>query len=337
MCGIKCLDLYSLYMAAGACTGVIKKIILNKMWRSITIGFVVMIFMAGCENARQKIQEQPDSPIHGTITISADESFKPIIDEQVKVYESNYPGTKINVQYKPEADCIKDLWNDSIRMVISTIQLTEKERLSIVDSFKVSVKQLPVARDAIAVIIHPASRDSLLNLTDIRQILTGTYARPLMPVFDGVKATSSVRYIVDSVLKGQKLTGKAVAAQTSDSVINYVANTPNAVGFIGVSWIGNPDDPEQLSFLKKVKIAHLQSNDKEGKYILPVQANLYGKRYPLTRDLVYIVKEGYRGLGTGFADFLTEEIGQLIFRRAYLMPGRRFFTVRPVQLNEQTQ
>ncbi|MGC4233035.1 MAG: substrate-binding domain-containing protein [Niabella sp.] len=298
--------------------------------------FIVAVALASCKSYKQKNEELPDTPGRGTITISADETFKPIVDELTKVYESNNYGTKINVQYKPEADCVKDLWNDSIRMVISTLTLTDAEKRGIADSLKVSVDQLPIARDAIAVIVNPSSRDSLFDMNDIKNILAGTYSRPLIPVFDGVKATSTVRYIIDSVMKGSSLTPRAVAAHTSDSVIDYVASTPDAIGFIGVSWIGNPDDDQQLSFLKKVKIAHLKSNDKEGKYIFPVQANLYGRRYPMTRDLTYILKESYRGLGTGFAEFLRNEIGQLIFKRAYLMPGRRYFVMRPVRLTEDS-
>ncbi len=297
--------------------------------------FLIILLSASCKSDKERRDELPDTPGRGTITISADESFKPIVDELVKVYESNNFGTKINVQYKPEADCIKDLWNDSIRMVISTIVLTERESRKISDSLKVTVDQLPVARDAIAVIVHPGSKETEFDMNDIRNILAGTYSRPLTPVFDGVKATSSVRYIVDSVMKGAKLTNRAVAARTSDSVINYVAQNPNAIGFVGVSWIGNPDDENQSSFLKKVKICRLKSTDSTGNYILPVQANLYGRVYPMTRDLTYIV-EKYRGLGTGFAELMATEIGQLIFKRAYLMPGRRYYVIRPIQLNEDS-
>lgn len=306
--------------------------------RSIYTGifFLIIILLASCKSDKERRDELPDTPGRGTITISADESFKPIVDELVKVYESNNFGTKINVQYKPEADCIKDLWNDSIRMVISTIVLTEGESRKISDSLKVTVDQLPVARDAIAVIVHPGAEKTEFDMNDIRAILAGTYSRPLIPVFDGVKATSSVRYIVDSVMKGVKLTDRAVAARTSDSVINYVAQNPNAIGFVGVSWIGNPDDENQSSFLKKVKICRLKSTDSTGNYILPVQANLYGRVYPMTRDLTYIVKEKYRGLGTGFAELMATEIGQLIFKRAYLMPGRRYYVIRPIQLNEDS-
>jgi phosphate transport system substrate-binding protein len=117
-------------------------------------------------------------------------------------------------------------------------------------------------------------------------------------------------------------------------VIDYVANHPDAIGFIGVSWIGNPEDVQQASFLKKVKMAQLESKDLSGKYILPVQANIYMNRYPMVRDLVYILKENYKGLGYGFAGFMSGEIGQLIFRRAYLMPTKKNFRVRPVVLNE---
>ncbi len=293
--------------------------------------FLVAATFGSCRSFKEKNAEIPDTPTRGEITISADESFRPVVDELVKVYESNNQRTKINIQYKPEADCIKDLWNDSIRMIISTYQLTEPERIGVVDSLKVKVTQLPVARDAIAVLVNPASVDDMFSMPDIKNILSGNYPKSKVPVFDGVKATSTVRYLVDSVLRGEALTNKAVAARTSDSVINYVATHPNAVGFVGVTWVGSKDDAQQKSFLKKVKIAYIESNDKDGKYIFPVQANIFGKRYPMTRDLGYILKEGHRGLGTGFSEFIVGDIGQLIFKRAYLMPGRKNFIIRQAQ------
>ncbi|ANH82364.1 phosphate ABC transporter substrate-binding protein, PhoT family [Niabella ginsenosidivorans] len=301
--------------------------------RFIIGSFVLAVGLFACGPGDGR-QEYTDTPVKGTITISADESFKPIVDALIQVYESNNDSTKINVQYKPESECIKDLWNDSIRMVISTIKLTDAEVQSVVDSMHIVVKQLPVARDAVAVIANPASKDTLLTMAEIQMILTGNYTRPLVPVLDGLRSTSTIRFLVDSVLKGQKLTDKAKGANTSDSVINYVAKVPDAIGFIGVSWIGNQDDARQLSFLKKVKIVQLESSDKPDKYVLPVQANIYTKRYPMTRDLTYILKEGHRGLGTGFADFMSGEIGQLIFKKAYLMPGRRNFIVRPAETKE---
>lgn len=217
------------------------------------VAFVMVAVTLSCGGGGKQY-DYSDTPVKGKITISVDESFKPIVDALIQVYESNNDSTKINVEYKPESECIKDLWNDSIRMVISTIKLSDSQMQSVIDSMHVVVNQLPIARDAVAVIANPASKDTLLTMAEIKMILTGTYTQPLVPVVDGLQATSTIRFLMDSVLQGRQLTAKAMGASTSDSVINYVSKNPNAIGFIGVSWIGNQDDAQQLSFLKKLKL-----------------------------------------------------------------------------------
>ena len=308
-------------------------------WKAGTIFLITGLiffsfFLAGCKSFEEEKKELPDNKDSGTIQISADESFKPIIDAQVQVYESNHPGTKIIVHYKTEADCLQDFANDSIRMIIATRGYSPAERSFMVDSMKVSPEKMTVARDAVAVIVNPRSPDSLFTMPELVQVLKGNFKRNLIPVFDGVKATSTVRFIIDSILHGDSLTTKAMAARTSQGVINYVSKTPDAVGFIGVSWIGNKEDTAQLSFLKKVKMGSLEATDKPGAFVKPYQANIYMRRYPMVRDLVYILKENYRGLGHGFADFLSGEIGQLIFKRAYLFPGKLNLGIRVVRVNE---
>ncbi len=58
---------------------------------------VCLLLLAGCKSYDEQENELPDNTNKGTIKVSADESFKPVIDELVQVYESNHPGTKINV------------------------------------------------------------------------------------------------------------------------------------------------------------------------------------------------------------------------------------------------
>ena len=287
-----------------------------------------------CNSCGNNTVEPGDSIDKGKIYISVDESFKPVIDSQIRVFEARNPEAKIVALYKPEADCIKDFAFDSIRLVIITRSFSPAEENYMVDSLKLGPKSLVIAKDAVSVIVNPSSPDSLFTMDEIRQILTGKFKKNLIPIFDGTHATSTVRFIIDSVLHGDSLTSKTMAAKSSEGVIDYVSKTPDAVGFIGVSWIGNHEDTSQTSFLKKVKMAQLESTDIPGAYILPVQANIYVGRYPMIRDLVYILKERHTGLGHGFANFLSGEIGQKIFWRAYLMPSQLDFTVRPTILNE---
>ncbi|MFZ9261938.1 MAG: PstS family phosphate ABC transporter substrate-binding protein [Chitinophagaceae bacterium] len=304
---------------------------------SYVLLIVVIIIGFSCtpKTKKARVILGDDTLTTGTIHISVDETFAPIIDSQIKVFMSQHPKATIVPHYKPEAECIKDLLNDSIRMVIITRGLTEEE----IPFYKDTLSFVPMygrlATDAVALVTHNNCKDSLFSVAEIRSMLNGTTGYKYDLVMDGLKATSTVRFLMDSILKGQPMNGKVMAAQNSQGVIDYVAKHPNALGFIGVSWIGNKEDSTQLTFQKKVKIAALQcSNCGEEVYVRPYQANMALKRYPLNRGIYYVLKENFAGLGKGFVNFLTHEKGQLIFRRGYLVPDRMALQIRKANVSE---
>lgn len=274
-----------------------------------------------------------DTPTSGRIRISIDESFKPVIDSQIKVFQSSFPNAEIIAEYKPEAECLKDLESDSTRMVIVTRGLSEDESNQFEQKLGFKPAWGILAYDAVAVITHKNAKDSTFTMGDIKNMLAGASSYKYKVVMDGLSATSTVRFAMDSLLRGKPLGANVVAAKSSPEVIDYVANDPSAIGMIGVSWIGNADDKEQLSFLGKVKVASLACETcEEEAYVKPYQGNIALGRYPLIRSLNYIVKENYQGLGKGFVNFLIYERGQLIFKRAYLLPGRMQFNVRNMNI-----
>ncbi len=305
-----------------------------KGWLVIWRVLLLLLLITGCSGNNKK-QLAEESLSSGTIHISVDETFKPVIDSQISVFIAAYPNAKIITHYKPEAECLKDLKFDSIRMVIVTRGLSEEEVNLFRDTLGYAPKFGKMASDAIAVVINNNAKDSMFSVSDIRGMLNGTSGYRYKLVMDGNKATSTVRFMIDSVLKGEKLAANVQAAATSEGVIDYVSKNPDAIGFVGVSWIGNKEDSTQLSFLNKVKIANIQCRgcDNEA-YVKPYQANIVLKRYSLVRGLYYILKENYAGLGSGFSNFLTGERGQLIFKRAYLAPSRMALQVRKVDMEE---
>jgi phosphate transport system substrate-binding protein len=308
----------------------------NKFVRFLTIIAIVLV-AASCNlnKKKAKVIAGDDTINSGTIHISVDESFAPIIDSQIKVFMALNPKARIIPHYKPEADCLKDMLNDSTRMIIITRGLSDDEELYYKDTLSFIPMHGRIATDAIAVITNNKAKDSLFSVAEIRGMLGGTSPYNYELVMDGLKATSTVRFLIDSVLRGQSLKGNVKAAKNSEGVINYVASSPNAIGFIGVSWIGNREDPAQMTFQKKVRLAALQcANCTEEVYVRPYQANMAMKRYPLNRGLHYILKENYAGLGKGFVNFLTHEKGQLIFRRGYLVPDRMALQIRKANVTE---
>lgn len=280
---------------------------------------LLVLLITGCGNDQQK-KAPPDTPYKGVLYISCDESFKPVMDQQAVVYQGLYPETRLVISYKPEAECLKDILVDSVQMVIATRTFSRSEADKVTDSFALQLKDGIVAHDLIAVIVHPNAKDSFFSMNEIRQLLTGKLKENLIPVLDGRVATSTVRFVLDSVLYGENFGTNVVAAQSSAGVIDYVSKTPNAVGFIGFGWIGNMDDTGQAVWRRKVKTAYLESTDSVNAYVTPSQLFIYTGTYPMVRDLVYIMKEKHYGIAHGFAKFLESMRGQLLFRRSYIMP-----------------
>lgn len=309
-----------------------KKYIQSFRLLQFSILLLITFLLVGCNGEHQR--SDLDTTKSGRINISVDESFKPVIDSQIQVFEALYPDAKIIASYKPEAECLKDLQSDSTRMIIITRELSDNEEKFYKDSFKFVPASDKVASDAMTVIVNNKAKDTIFSMEKIRGILNGSTADKQIAVFDGLTETSSVRFAIDSILKGKPLDPKKVfAVKSSQEVINYVSNNENAMGFVGVSWIGNKEDTAQLSFLRKVKIASIQCTCPEDTYVKPYQANIVTRRYPLVRGLYYILKENYEGLGAGFANFLTYDKGQKIFYRAYLAPGRMDLTIRSATMN----
>ncbi len=303
-----------------------------KTLTQILVAVLLAVQLISCAEGSSSVERETTTS--GTIHISADESFKPVIDSQIKVFESLHPKAHIVVHYKSEAECLKDLNVDSIRMVLVTRGLDKNEEDLLKAKLNYNPRFGPIAYDAIAVITNNQSKDTLFTMDDLRSIADGTSQYKYKMLLDGTTSTSTVRFVIDSLNGGKSLSSNVVAANNSMGVIDYVSENNDAIGLVGVSWVGDKNDPDVISFLNKVKIADIECRGCKGTYVKPYQGNIVGARYPMIRTLFYILKENYAGLGSGFSNFLIYEKGQLIFQRAYLLPAKMRFEVRQMSIEE---
>ena len=292
---------------------------------------MAVVLLVSCNNS--KIKAQTDTPQQGTIDISVDESFEPVIEEEIKVYESTYPNAHIIAHYKPEADCFKDFQNDSTRLIIVARGLEKKE----LDYFESTLQYRPqfslIAYDAVAVIVNQQFKDSIFTMERLHDILSGK--ENTIAVMDGKNATSTVLYLKDSILKGEQFGKNVVASKSSEDVINIIKERTDAIGFVGLNWVGDNYDRKQQELLKKIKLGLVECVrcEEKGLFAKPSAASVSFAQYPLARPLYFILKENATGLGTGFTNFLSMERGQLIFRRAFLIPAVLNFNKRTTKID----
>jgi phosphate transport system substrate-binding protein len=305
------------------------------MNRNLLLCFSAIIIMVAfsCED-KKKSTSFGDGPGFGNIRISADESFKPVMDEMIEAYSMLNPSANIEIRYKAESDCLRDLFYDSsVRLVIISRGLTDREDRVLTQKLCYRPGWQRIAHDAIAVIVHPNSKDTVFSRSDLKDMISGKN-RDREILFDGTKATASFRYFRDSIMGSDEYDSTLVkAASGNEAVIEYVANHPGAIGLVGISWIGNPQDSIQITRLNKVKTAYIRCDRCEGTpYVKPSAESMVSGRYPLLRGMYYVIKENYKGLGTDLVSYMKFEPGQLIFRRSYLRPEMDF-RVRNVKIN----
>lgn len=307
------------------------------------IGIVLLLALSAC---RSKSKEGPtDTYSSGVIAIAADESFEPIIQEEIDVFESLYPLAGIVPRYTTEVEAINLLLKDSVRLAIATRTLTEEEMNSF-HSRKFYPREIKLATDALALIVNRANPDSLLSVRDFRRILTGeakswkqvnprSGLKEIQVVFDN-KNSSTVRFVMDSVCGGKPLAAENVSAlKTNQQVIDFVAKNPEAIGVIGVNWLGNRSDTTNLSFKEEIRVMAVSAEDvatPENCY-KPYQAYLYYGNYPLARPIYAILNDPRNGLPWGFTSFMTSDKGQRIILKSGLVPATQ--PVRIVHVKDE--
>ena len=287
---------------------------------------ICIVFLVACNNTPSTGPQ--DTLTSGTIHISAEESFKPFLEEQLKVFKSSNPKAQFIVEYKSEIECLKDFTSDSTRMIFITRGLNKKEQAD----FRSQLGYPPtfgiLAYNAVAILVNKQSKDSLFTLEEIKDRLIGKNQQQV--VMDGSNLTGIVRFLKDSLVKTEAFGKNVTAADGSNAVIEYVKTHPNAMGFVAMNWIGDTYDAKQVEARKYVKTCLLECTlcAEKGLFARPSQATIGRGEYSMSLPIYYILKENAPGLGSGLLNFMSLERGQLIFKRSFLVPAKMSFQKR---------
>jgi len=285
-----------------------------------------------------------DTPTSGNIRIGVDETLAPIIRSEIEVFESIYYTSKIEDIPCPEVDAFNLLLKDSVRMIIATRTLNDKET-EYFKSVKIYPKEVKIAVDGVALIVHKENRDTMLTTGVIKDILTGkikiwNQVNPeskldsIKVIFDNPKS-STAEYAVKSICNNQPLSSGLSALNNNRDVIDFVSKTPNSLGIIGVNWISNKRDTTCMGFLDKIKVIAVSKENiaTEANSFQPYQAYLANGQYAFTRNVYVILADPRIGLTSGFTSFLTSDRGQRIILKSGILPVTQ--PVRIIQVNDE--
>ena len=288
-----------------------------------------------------------DTTTSGMTTIYCDNSFENIMEQEIEVFEYNYPKANIMPFYVDEKTAIDSLMEGATKLLVTSRMINDQD-IEYLRSKKRNLRQQRLAVDAIAIVVNNENTIEELSLQDIRDILTGKVKRwgeieptklrndSIIVVFDH-KSSSITHHMRDSILHGEKFNAKVYAQGTPTDVFTAVEKIKNAVGLIGVTWVCtdmsgkdlpleqrvkelNEQSTATFDFKNQIKVLSVRYDDLPiGKK--PYQAYIFDGSYPLYRSL-YVITTGPSGsLASGFYSFLTSVIGPKIILNTGILPA----------------
>ena len=310
---------------------------------SVALLLAVLMVMSACGDRRPK-----STSTRGLARIMCDESFQSVLEQEIAVFEYQYPEASIMPEYINEHDALDSLFNNKVDLIIISHDLTADQKKSLKKIGR-GYRSRMIAVDAVAVIVNKQNDIDDLSMTDLRDIFTGKVKRwgevsptklkndTIKVMFDG-SGTGVVRYMKEKFLNGGSFGPNVYARGTSTDVFAAVEQYKNVIGFIGVSWITSDmkaiekpiadkyeelktkNEVSMIDFTDRIKVMPVRHDDKlEG--VKPYQAHIYTGEYPLVRP-IWAIDASYNGtLDHGFYAFLTGVIGQKIILQTGVLPA----------------
>jgi len=210
-----------------------------------------------------------------------------------EAYQALYPQVRVSVSGGGSGVGITALVNGTLDIANTSRQITAEE-LQEAQANGIEPMEFVVARDAIAVIVHPGNPVSRLTLAQLSDIYSGkinTWSevggeeRPIVRLSRETNSGTHVYFLEAVVRLGQDDNTTLFSADTlllpsSEGIVNEVRDNPNAIGYDGLGYV--PDD------LKVIAIAPCL--DEPG--VLPSAATVDDGSYPVSRNLyMYTVGE----------------------------------------------
>jgi len=237
-------------------------------------------------------------------------------------YQSEHQDIRISVTGGGSGTGIASLINGTVDIANSSRQIKQEE-IDEAKSKGTDPIEFIIARDAIAVIVHPDNPVNELTLQQISDIYSGKITnwmdvggedRPIVKLSRETNSGTHV-YFLETVLRLGNSDDETLFSMdtlllpSSEGIIVEVRQNPNAIGYDGLGYV--PKD------LKTIAIA----NEVGGAYVLPSIATVNDKSYAIARDLYMYTNGEPTGIVKDYLDWILAPEAQEIVAELGFVPA----------------
>lgn len=238
-----------------------------------------------------------------------------------EAYQGLHPEVRISVTGGGSGTGLAGLIQGTVDLANASRQI-KPEEIAEAQANGIEPTEFIVARDAIAVIVHPSNPVDELTLGQISAIYSGEIRnwsevggedRPIVRLSRETNSGTHV-YFLETVLRGGDPENETLFSPdtlllpSSEGIIAEVRQNPNTIGYDGLGYV-TPD----------VKVIAVTAVEGEPA-VLPSSATVASQQYPVARDLYMYTPGAPEGLVADYLEWILGQEGQRLVDELGFVP-----------------
>ena len=286
----------------------------------LVISFIILISSTSCAPASST--EATPEPSATYIENKGSDTIVNLALAWAEKYQSEHQDIRISVTGGGSGTGIASLINGTVDIANASRKIKQEE-IDEAKSNGVDPVEHIIARDAIAVIVHPKNLVNELTLQQISDIYSGKITnwmevggedRPIVKLSRETNSGTHV-YFLETVLRLGNSDDETLFSMdtlllpSSEGIIVEVRQNPNAIGYDGLGYV--PDDLKTIAIAKEAGQA----------YVLPSVATVNDKSYAIARDLYMYTNGEPTGIIKDYLDWILAPQAQEIVVELGFVPA----------------
>jgi len=235
------------------------------------------------------------------LIVAGSTSVQPFADRWAEIYMTKYPERIVNVQGGGSSAGIQAARSGAADIGTSSRELKPEEK---------DLTEIVVARDGLAVIVHPGNPVSDLSISQVRQIFAGEKQNwkefggrdKAITVVTREEGSGTRGAFQELVMGKVRIAKGAIVEDSNGTVREIVAGDPDSIGYISLGLVN----------------AAVKALDLDG--VKPTDANILENRYRLVRPFLFVTKGPAGAQAKDFIDFVLSKEGQDLIKNEGLIP-----------------
>ena len=249
--------------------------------------------------------------------IKGSDTVLPLSQQEVENYMKSNPSAAVTVTGGGSGVGISALLEGTTDIAQTSRRIKFDERQKLQAQGK-TLKEVVIAYDALAVIVHPGNNVTNLTREQLEGIFTGRITNwkevggADLKIIPYSRETSSGTYefFKESVLRNRNYVNGIMSMPATGAIVQSISQTRGGIGYIGLAYLNS-----------SIKAIHI-SYDEGKTFVQPSVANAKNETYPIVRPLYYYYVTSSEALVKPFIDYVLSPAGQQVASGLGFIPVR---------------